>query len=420
MNVLHVTLVYVVWFLVTFFFLVSALTFLKHRQQFYVIPPSTEGTPFVSIVVPAFNEEAGIADTIESLLEIDYPKNKLEIIVVNDGSKDRTSEIAGKYAAEDKIVLINNEKNMGKAASLNFGFEKARGKYVACIDADTVTQKDVIKKTINYFKDEDVAAVIVRITVRNPKNWLEKIIAVEYNLGLGFYPKIFSSIDCMYLTPGQFSIYRRDKVLAIGGFQVGNIVEDLEIAYRFQKAHYKIACCVMTGASTKVPNNLRDLYHQRKRWYSGTIQTLLQHRDVFFNRNLGNFGLFFIPFNYGTTALGLLLFFSTTYLFFSNAHMVYSDLSLINFDIFPSIKNFITHMALDPLSIGMLSLLAVTPFVMNLMACYVGMKMMGEKIRKNLFGFVAFLFFFLPYHVFWIIALYFVVLKKKVRWRASM
>ena len=373
--------------------------------------------PKVSIVVPAFNEEKGIKETLESLRKIDYPKKLFEIIVVNDGSKDGTHEIVKPYVERKEIVYIKNEKNIGKAASLNKGIEKASSEFVACIDADTIVDKDVIKKTIGYFNDKKVGAVVVRVKVNKPKNFLEKIIDVEYNLGLGFYLKLLSLMNCLYLTPGQFSIYRKDVLLDVGGFDKNNIVEDTEIAYRIQKKNHKIACCLSTFASTKVPNNIRALYYQRKRWYSGTIQTVSQHRDVFFKRALGNFGMFFIPINYGGIALGAILFLSTIYLFLSSFYSYMQSASLINFDIFSPASNFIQNFSFDPLSISLFYFLGTTPFLMNLIAGYIGFRYIDEKITDNLKGFVAFLFFFIPYNIFWIICFYFVISKNKVKWR---
>jgi len=369
--------------------------------------------------MPALNEEEGIRAAIESLLKIDYPREKIEYIVINDGSSDRTGEIAKSFADRGLITYIENKPNKGKATSLNIGFERASGEYVACIDADTVVDANIIKKTIPHFKNEKIAAVIVPIKVLNPKNWLEKIIAVEYNLGLGFYLKLFSWLNCLFLTPGQFSIYQKKIVLELGGFDPKSIVEDTEIAYRMQKKGYKIDCTVNTSAHTIVPHNLRGLYYQRKRWYAGTLQTILKHKNVFFNKSLGNFGIFFMPFNYGTTFIALILSLSTLCLIGTYAFETLSNLSLIRFDLVPMIQTILREGTFDPLTIRMIYFLGITPFVMNFIACYIGMKSMGQKIGENLFGFVAFLFFFIPYHIFWLIAFHAVGLRREVKWRES-
>ncbi len=419
-NTIHLTLVYLLWGIVTFFFMVIFLTLFRNRRSFYDEPSPLKNQPGVSVIVPAYNEERTIRETINSLLDVDYPRDLLEIIVVNDGSRDRTGDIVGEYVRGEGITYINNERNVGKAGSLNIGVEKARFDLVACIDADTVIKPDTIKKTINYFNDGRVGAVIVRVNVKAPKNWLERIIAVEYNMGLGFYLKIFSFLNCLHLTPGQFSIYRRDMLIELGGFDENSIVEDTEIAYRIQKAQYKVECCLSAEAFTAVPDNLKSLYYQRRRWYSGSILTIIQHRDVFFNKGLGNFGLFFMPVNYGGIILGILLFLSTIYLTTSLLLVNISQLALVDYDIYSLLVNFISHPEIDPLSINILYFLCITPFIMNTVMNYMGIRLLGEKLRGNIFGFVCFMFFFIPYNIFWLIFIYLVIVGKEIKWRKSM
>ena len=418
MNQIHITLVYVLWALVTFFFMVVYLSVIKNWDNFYRDPIQGGKNRKVSVVVPAYNEEKGVKDTLESLLEISYPKELLEIIVVNDGSTDGTKEIAGNYAKDGKIILINNEKNLGKSASLNKGIEKASGELVACIDADTVVEKEIINKVMGFFDDPKTSAVVVRVKVRNPKNWMEKIIDMEYNMGLGFYLKLLSFLNCLYLTPGQFSIYRKSILIDLRGFDVNNIVEDTEIAYRMQKAHYKIACCLSAYAYTRVPDNIRSFYHQRKRWYTGTLHTVIQHHDVFFNKELGNFGMFYMPINYASSIVGVLLFISTIGLMVSSAYDFFTYYSLIGFDFTVGIRQTLAHPEFDPLSISFLYLLGLSPFIMNAAMNYFALRRMDEDIREMFFGFIFFLFFFIPYNILWMISLYFVVLNKKVKWRA--
>ena len=417
MNQIHIALVYVLWGLVTFFFMVITLSVIKNWGEFYKDPGVSKKDRKVTIVVPAYNEEKGVKDTIDSLLDLSYPKDLLEIILVNDGSNDRTPEIAGEYEKDGRIILLNNQENIGKSASLNKGIERASGELVACLDADTIVERDILKKVTGYFEDPKNAAVVVRVKVREPKNWLEKIIDMEYNMGLGFYLKLLSFLNCLYLTPGQFSIYRKSILIELKGFDENNIVEDTEIAYRMQKAHYRIACCLSAHAYTRVPDNLRSFYHQRKRWYTGTLQTAIQHRDVFFNKDLGNFGLFYMPINYASTMVGLLLFLSTIWLMMTAAYDYVTYYSLIGFDFTVGIRETLSHPEFDPLSISFLYILGLTPFLMNAIMNYFAMKRMDEDIKETLFGFVFFLFFFIPYNIFWMISLYFVVANRKIKWR---
>ncbi|OYT26431.1 MAG: hypothetical protein B6U97_03885 [Candidatus Altiarchaeales archaeon ex4484_96] len=276
---------------------------------------------------------------------------------------------------------------------------------------------DILTKVGGYFRDEDVGSVIVRVRVREPKNWLEKIIEMEYNMGLGFYLKLLSFLNCLYLTPGQFSLYRKKMLDELRGFDVDNIVEDTEIAYRMQKKGYKIACCLSTYAYTKVPNNIRAFYYQRRRWYSGTIQTILKHRDVFFNRELGNFGMFFMPVNYGSIIIGTFLFISTIFLIGQTLYDYFIYYSLIDFDIIGSLMNYLSNVEFDPLMISIFYFLGISPFIMNALINFFAIRKMGESFRELFFGFICFLFFFIPYNTLWIICAYMVARNKNIKWR---
>ena len=417
MNSIHIGLVYALWFIVTFFFMVIVLSIIKNRNEFFNEPKPLAKEDIITILVPAFNEEKTIADTIESLLRLDYPSHLLDIIVLNDGSTDKTGQIAAEYAQRGDIRLIENRINQGKAKSLNIGIKEAKGELIATLDADTVIEGDILTKVGGYFRDEDVGSVIVRVRVREPKNWLEKIIEMEYNMGLGFYLKLLSFLNCLYLTPGQFSLYRKKMLDELRGFDVDNIVEDTEIAYRMQKKGYKIACCLSTYAYTKVPNNIRAFYYQRRRWYSGTIQTILKHRDVFFNRELGNFGMFFMPVNYGSIIIGTFLFISTIFLIGQTLYDYFIYYSLIDFDIIGSLMNYLSNVEFDPLMISIFYFLGISPFIMNALINFFAIRKMGESFRELFFGFICFLFFFIPYNTLWIICAYMVARNKNIKWR---
>jgi cellulose synthase/poly-beta-1,6-N-acetylglucosamine synthase-like glycosyltransferase len=421
MASLHLTLLYTVWFILTYFFMLTLLTLHQRRGDFHKAPEGpTRELPTVSILVPAYNEERCIADTIESCLSLNYPKDRLDLVVVNDGSKDRTGDICRKYADAGKIIYVENSPNKGKSTSLNIGFQRARTEYVATIDADTVVEKDILRKTIPYFSSPNVAAVTVAIKVKDAKNPLQKIVTIEYELGNGFYNKILSYLNCLFVTPGQFSIYRRDRVMEMGGFDPKNIVEDTEIAYRMHKRGWKIACCSTAKAYTLVPDNLRDLYYQRKRWYTGTMQTIIQHKDVIFNHRLGAFGMYFVPFNYGGTVLATMLSLSLVLILFNNASMALSNMTLINFDVLPMLKLSITEDTIDPFNLSMYFFLGLTPLFLHMIASYMGLKTMGNRVRDNLVGFVGFMFFFIPYQIMWLLCMYFAAFKREVKWRAGM
>jgi cellulose synthase/poly-beta-1,6-N-acetylglucosamine synthase-like glycosyltransferase len=414
MNIIYSALVLTVWFMSTFFVILVLLVVFDRRKH---MSSSVEvsNLPRVSIILPAYNEEEGICAALESLAAIDYPKSLYEILAVNDGSSDQTSERIRSFVANHKdinIRFIDRKKNCGKAHSLNEGIKAATGDYVACMDGDSIVDSDILSKTVGYFQDPKVASVSVRVNVRNPRTLLEKIIDVEFSVGLSTSLKVLSFLDSMHVTPGPFSIYRKSVLSELGGFDEENITEDMEIALRMQKAGYRLVFCLSTSVSTTVPTTLSSLYKQRRRWYSGSLLTLWQHRDIFSRKDAGLFRMFLL-FNYALIFLGLGLFFYSIYLYVTNGLKAYNYLRLIDFDILNTPLVF----AFDLLSLDIFTTLAVTSVLITVVLVSVSMGLLKRDIRTNLSGFLGYLFFFVFYQIFWINSLYNVVRKRHIKWR---
>ncbi len=414
MNLAYTITVSGVWFLSTYFAVVLLLTLFIRKSELHTSPPLTNlnKLPKVSILVPVYNEEETVGESIKSLEKVDYPKDKLEIVIINDGSTDNTSEIVKKYTHNKNIIFIDNKKNKGKAACLNQGIINSTGKFIACMDADSDVSPDIIKKTIPYFKDEKMGAVTVTVEVKNPETWLEKIIEIEYIIGLSLALKALSFFNAIHVTPGPFSIYRRSLFSNVGVFDTKNITEDLEIAYRIQKNGYKIANCTSTKVKTIAPNNIKSLYVQRKRWYSGALLTLWKHKNVIFNSKLGAFA-FVMPYTYILMILGLFLFVFSTYLGISNLIRSMSFFSLTNF-------NFISYLALydfDLLSMSTLTFFGIIAIITTITIAVICLRLVNRKVRNMVPGFIGFIFLFFLYQVFWASSIYSVLLGKKIKWR---
>ncbi|MBU4246630.1 MAG: glycosyltransferase [Nanoarchaeota archaeon] len=307
------------------------ITFFEKRPP----PKRLDTIPSVSVIVPAYNEEESIGKTLESLMNLDYPKDLLEIIVVNDGSKDKTQNIAEGFMQKEhhfKLLLIN-QKNLGKGAALNEGIKRAKGDFVACLDADSMVRSDTLKEMMRYFYEGDIAAVSPLMKVYQPKTILQRLQALEYLL-YGFLKCIFSSMNSIHVTSGPFSIYRKSAIQKIGGFDEKTIVEDQEICYRIQRNHYKILQSTTGEVLTIAPKNLSELYNQRCRWFKGSVITIYQYRDMLLNKKYGDFGIFQLP----TLVMGLILPFITVTLFFkyfiSPIITKISNLFLLNFNIY--------------------------------------------------------------------------------------
>lgn len=412
MNIAYTILVHVVWILSIYFVIVFILVLLKNKDKLYEFPAlGKRKLPKVSIIVPAYNEEETIANSIESLKSIDYPENLYEIIIVNDGSKDDTSRVVLRHMDDKRAVLIDNKKNKGKAACLNQGISIAKGMYVACMDSDSEVSPDILKKTIPYFDDPKIGAVTVSVQVKAARNSLQKIIQLEYLLGLSLFLKIFSFFNCVHVTPGPFSIYRRRLLEKINGFDTRNITEDLEIAYRIHKSGYKIANCMSTHVKTIIPHNLKSLYRQRKRWYSGALKTLWQHRGILLTKRAGLFR-FFIPFNYALITSGLALFLFSLYLSFSNIMKNILMHSLTNY-------NFFSHWEwnFDALTISIFSFFGFSGLLFTIVLITLAINLTRNKLTKNLqLYFGNFLLFFM-YQFFWLASYITVLSRRKLKWR---
>ncbi|MBI4450698.1 glycosyltransferase family 2 protein, partial [Candidatus Woesearchaeota archaeon] len=251
--------------------------------------------PMVSVIIPAYNEEETIAATVQSVLDLDYPHELLDIMVVNDGSKDNTQEEIDKVtvAHPNRLRIIRHETNKGKAASMNDGIAAAKGEYFACLDADSFVDRETLKKMVTVFEQGDETLAIVTPAMRTvaPKTFAQKLQCVEYMLFL-FVARLMSHIDCLSVAPGPFSLYRTSIVKEIGGFEVGNPTEDMEIAFRMQSRHYRLKQCHDAHVYTVPPATFKELYHQRRyRWFRGGIVNTLKYRHMLLNKAYGDFGL---------------------------------------------------------------------------------------------------------------------------------
>ncbi|HZX44130.1 MAG TPA: glycosyltransferase family 2 protein [Candidatus Nanoarchaeia archaeon] len=412
MNPIYSIFVVLIWFLSTYFAVFLLLVLLGARKNLFLSPALTEDDelPKVSLILPAFNEEKTIAKSLDSLMVLDYPSDKMEILVVNDGSSDRTAEIVKDYA--DRVILIDNKKNKGKAACLNQGIQACHGQLIVCMDADTMANPDVLKKVVPYFKDPSVASVTVAINVKKPSNFLEKMVEIEYIVGLSLALKALSFFNAIHVTPGPFSIYRRGIFDKVGVFDEQSITEDLEIAYRIQKSGYRIENCLATRVHTVVPSTFKGLYKQRKRWYSGAISTLMQHKDVVFNRKLGVFA-YTVPFTFLLVILGLVLFVYSLFLVVSNLWKTLSFFSLTDF-------NFISYLTVfdfDIFAINALTAFGVISIVTTIIIAFVCLSLVRIRVYSKIPGLVGFIFLFFLYQLFWATSIYSVIFGRRVKWR---
>ncbi|MEK7662436.1 MAG: glycosyltransferase family 2 protein [Patescibacteria group bacterium] len=254
---------------------------------------SLSGYPSVTIIVPCFNEEKTLAKTIDSLLSLDYPKDKLNITIVDDGSTDGTWKEAKKFENKNGVRLFRKE-NGGKHTALNYALAHINTDLVGCLDADSFVEKDTLTKIVKYFEDNEVMAVTPAIKIYNPKRAIELMQNAEYNLGI-FFKKMLGMIDAIQVTPGPFSVFRKKVFDNLGPYRKAHNTEDLELAFRMHESHYKIVNSHKAFVTTVAPNTIKSLYKQRLRWVHGFLENSIDYKHLFFNQKYGNFGMFMLP-----------------------------------------------------------------------------------------------------------------------------
>jgi cellulose synthase/poly-beta-1,6-N-acetylglucosamine synthase-like glycosyltransferase len=189
--------------------------------------------PSVSVLVPAYNEESVVADSLENLLSIDYPE--LEVVFINDASTDSTLEKAQRFEDRDNLSIIDLEENRGKAGALNKGLEQVESDFTAVQDADSVIDGNTLRSTVSRLvAEEDTGGVIARIRPLKKNSFVRRLQSVEYMV-TNFHRKLMSKADILDVTPGAFSVYQTQDLKDLDGFDVGNLTEDQDMAWRLRR-----------------------------------------------------------------------------------------------------------------------------------------------------------------------------------------
>jgi len=250
--------------------------------------------PKVAIIVPCFNEAKTVEKTVESLFALDYPKERLDLFLIDDGSTDNTLEVLNIFQNNPQVKIFSKENEGSKYSALNFGLEKIESELVGCLDADSFVDSQALRRIVPYFKDSSIMAVTPSIKVYEPKTILQYVQKVEYNWGI-FLRRMLSAIGALYVTPGPFSIFRVQVFKDLGNYKEGHHTEDLELALRMQKNRYKIVNAVNAYVYTVAPETLRPLHKQRVRWTYGFLKNAYDYKEMFLNKKYGNIGLFILP-----------------------------------------------------------------------------------------------------------------------------
>ncbi len=410
--------IYVMIYFGLFFAIFYLIEFIENKEKINEKKTLTRYAK-VSIIVPAYNEEKTIVKTLKSLIKLDYPKDKFEIIVVNDGSTDKTKEKVESFIKKHRgyDIKLFNKKNGGKGSALNYGIKRAKGEFIATLDADSFVSKDALKKMMCYFDDAKVMAVTPAMTVHNPRNFYERLVHAEYLFGI-FLRKAFAFLNAIHVTPGPFSIFRKKFFDKYGGFDENNLTEDIEIGLRIQSKGYKIENCMDARVETVTPKTFKDLLKQRRRWYRGFIDNSIKYKHLFTPR-YGYFGLIMLPSAFVSVAfcLGYVIYF-----IFKNMEM-FSDtitrfrvlglsvFSLKNFDI-AAVKEALFNFFFHPLiPLTLLSIILMVSMIV------IAKKLSREKYSLKLSLLYFFIAYWFMYAFWWGIAIMYKVLNRSVSWK---
>jgi len=399
-------------FIGLYFFFFYILLMVRNKYRIFSHPePNRDYT--VSVVIPVYNEANTIQSTIEHVMDSDY-KGLIEVIVVNDESTDKTLDIVKSLQKRYRLLKILNKKNSGKADSVNRGVAIAKGELVGVVDADSYPEKTAISKIVGYFNDEKMAAVASCVFVRNNKTLLEKLQVMEYIL-LAWNRKLLDFLGAVYVTNGPLSVYRKDALNKIGGFDPKSITEDIEVTWHLMDAGYKTAMCLDAVATTTVPSTFKKFWKQRERWGIGGIEAIYKYRKTFLKK--GIFGMFVLPYVSFAIILNIFVFLFSLYVmvdnfalsFLSTGYTLAVDAPLI------TLKEINLHPSV-------LIFFFITLFIISITFTRYILIVLGERDGRNqnvrkVFRMLFYLMVFLAiYPVIWFPVVYRII-KRDYRWR---
>lgn len=247
----------------------------------------------VSVVIAAYNEEAVICKTVDSVLNSSF--EDLEVVIIDDGSKDKTLEVLIDKYSNDKRVKIYTKENGGKTSALNMGFSMASNEVIIAIDADTIIDREAIAYMARHFNNPKVGAVSGNIKVGNINNMLTKCQYMEYVTGFNLEKRAFSMLNCIAVVPGAIGAWRKSAVAKCGYYSSETIAEDTDMTIELVRQGYVVELEDRAKAYTEAPETVRNLIKQRNRWAYGILQCLWKHRDALLRPEYKALGLVAMP-----------------------------------------------------------------------------------------------------------------------------
>lgn len=257
-------------------------------------PVDDAALPPITVIVPAYNEQQVIVETVRSVLACEYPR-PVQVIVVDDGSSDATLAVARRAFDGHPQVAVLSKPNGGKSSALNLGIEAADTPVVVCIDADTQLDRQALRLLCRHFADPRVGAVAGNPKVGNRCNLITRVQALEYVVVDSVERQALEGSNAITCITGALGAYRRALLLELGGYVADTLAEDTDMTLRILAGGARIAYEEDALAWTEAPETLRDFMKQRFRWMFGTVQAAIKHRSSLFDLQRGSFGLVAMP-----------------------------------------------------------------------------------------------------------------------------
>ena len=373
-------------YLIFIFSVIIASNFVKRKSEDF--------SPKISIVIPAYNEEKNIKECIDSVFESDYRKDKIEVIVVDDGSTDNTLNIAKGYPG----IKILNQNHLGKVEALNLGAKKSSNEFILTIDADTTINKDCIKELIKPFHQNDIGATTGNNNVKNKSNLICLFQNVEYhfsNLVRNSFSRVFN--NGIWFS-GSVACYRKEALEKINYFKKDTLAEDQDIALEMKGSGYRTTNSSKAVGYTIVPQKIKDLYKQRRRWWIGTLQSIVKNKELFSMKSSPS--ILFLYINqfwwslYAFLSLPLIIY-QINYWLPYNTQTIFSTLSYL-FKWFSLMGPVYVLYKIPEWGISLYSIFGVLAGIMTTVISISALRMFKDKIGlKNLFV----IFFYFPYTI---------------------
>ena len=293
-RLLHWAFLLAIWLgIARVLFLIALATRNFRGEQRQAKAPPLSDDIQVSVVIPAYNEERVIVRSVRRILESTH--RNLQVVVVDDGSKDDTFGVLTANFANDVRITLLRIANSGKAHALNAGLARAQGDVVVALDADTIFKRDAIARLVRWFSDPEIGAVAGNAKVGNRINMITRWQALEYIGAQNLERRALAALGTLTVVPGAIGAWRRSAVEQLGGFPSDTVAEDQDLTIALQRAGYRVLFDSSAVAWTEAPTTFGGLARQRFRWAYGTLQCLWKYRALTFNPRYRALGIIALP-----------------------------------------------------------------------------------------------------------------------------